>query len=62
MVGTPFYLAPELWENLEYSEKSDMWSLGVILYELCTFEKPFLGTNMEELKEKIQKNKFIKPN
>jgi serine/threonine protein kinase len=38
-VGTPFYLAPELWlseTNNSCSKQSDMWSLGVILYELCT--------------------------
>jgi serine/threonine protein kinase len=35
-VGTPFYLAPELWEDKESTKKSDIWALGVILYELCT--------------------------
>lgn len=34
-----------------------MWSLGVILYELCTFKKPFLADNIEDLKEKILKEK-----
>lgn len=34
MVGTPYYLAPELLENRPYSFKGDVWSLGVILYEV----------------------------
>jgi len=34
-VGTPFYLAPELWKNSSCSKKSDIWALGVILYEMC---------------------------
>lgn len=34
MVGTPYYLAPELLENKPYSFKGDVWSLGVILYEV----------------------------
>ena len=56
-VGTPFYLSPELWlENCEltYSYKSDIWALGVILYELCIFQKPFISDTIEGLKEKIQ--------
>jgi serine/threonine protein kinase len=57
-VGTPFYLAPELWEDNCYSKKSDIWSLGVILYELCTHKYPYYGNNMEELSAKILKEKY----
>ena len=49
-VGTPFYLAPEIWVGSQYTDKSDIWSLGVILYELCTFQKPYLASNVDELK------------
>lgn len=35
-VGTPFYLAPEIWDDQPYSMKSDMWALGVVLYELIS--------------------------
>ena len=53
-VGTPFYLAPELWEKpMKYGKKSDIWSLGVILYEMCCLEYPFPATKMDELKEKV---------
>ncbi len=42
-VGTPYYISPEIYENREYSYKTDIWSLGVVLYELCTLELPFDG-------------------
>lgn len=48
-VGTPFYLAPELWEDKECSKKSDIWAIGVILYELCTHKYPYFANTMEEL-------------
>ena len=57
-VGTPFYLAPELWEDKPCSKKSDIWSLGVILYELCTFKYPYPANNMEELQSKVLKEKY----
>ena len=55
-VGTPFYLAPELvYEETRqpYSAKSDVWALGVILYELCALRKPFTGQNESELYKSI---------
>lgn len=47
--GTPYYLAPELWNQAPYSKKADMFSLGVILYELMALQKPFSGSTMREL-------------
>jgi serine/threonine protein kinase len=41
IVGTPYYLSPELCEEKPYNNKSDIWSLGWILYELCTWKHPF---------------------
>ncbi len=35
LVGTPYYLAPEIIENKPYSFKGDIWSMGIVLYELC---------------------------
>lgn len=34
-VGTPFYLAPEIWQDKPCSKKTDVWALGVILFEIC---------------------------
>ena len=56
-VGTPYYLSPEICLNKPYDEKSDIWSLGVLLYELITLNKPFehqsqMGLFMKILKEK----------
>ncbi|KAF3847451.1 hypothetical protein F7725_020479, partial [Dissostichus mawsoni] len=39
-VGTPYYVAPEIWDNKPYNNKSDVWSLGCVLYELCTLRHP----------------------
>ena len=47
MVGTPYYLSPELCENAPYNEKSDVWALGVVAYELATLGFPFVAHNRE---------------
>ena len=46
VVGTPYYLSPEVCENKPYSYASDIWSLGVVLYELCAQCHPFQSSNL----------------
>jgi NIMA (never in mitosis gene a)-related kinase len=41
MIGTPFYIAPEVFQESPYSFEADIWSLGIILYEMCCLEYPF---------------------
>ena len=41
MVGTVMYMAPEVINSHPYTAESDIWSLGVILYEICTNNRPF---------------------
>lgn len=48
-IGTPYYLSPEICKSKPYSNKSDVWSLGCVLYELCTFKHPFDGSSMDDL-------------
>ncbi len=57
VVGTPYYLSPELCEEKPYNHKSDIWSLGCVLYEMCTYHYPFEATNRMALMIKILKNK-----
>ena len=57
VVGTPYYLSPELCEEKPYNHKSDIWSLGCVLYELCTFRYPFEALNRVALMVKILKSR-----
>ena len=43
ITGTPYYLSPEICEEKPYNNKSDIWSLGAVIYELCTFNPPFMA-------------------
>ena len=53
LVGTPFYLSPELCDRRPYDAKSDVWSLGVVLYETVTGKPPFRANGQAELFLKI---------
>jgi NIMA (never in mitosis gene a)-related kinase 1/4/5 len=43
VVGTPYYLSPEIVQSNKYGFATDIWSLGVVLYELCALRPPFNG-------------------
>ena len=52
-IGTPYYLSPELCKDLPYNDKSDVWSLGCVLYEMVTLRHPFEGKTRVEIYDKI---------
>lgn len=56
-VGTPYYMSPELIQGSPYDTKSDIWSLGCLVYELCTLHPPFQASSPTELAGKIIKGK-----
>jgi eukaryotic-like serine/threonine-protein kinase len=58
LVGSPSYMAPEVLAGEEAGPPSDVWALGVSLYELVTGDKPFRGKDAEELFQVIAKGKF----
>lgn len=57
IVGTPYYMSPEVCENKPYSYKSDVWALGCVLYELCTLKHAFAANNLLGLVYKIVQEK-----
>ena len=52
--GTPYYASPEIYSNEPYGKKSDIWSLGCVLYELTALKPPFLAKNIINLANKIK--------
>ncbi|CAM9738736.1 unnamed protein product, partial [Ectocarpus fasciculatus] len=52
-IGTPYYMSPEICQEKRYNHKSDMWSLGCVLYEMTCLRHAFEGNNMRLLVMKI---------
>lgn len=61
MVGTPYYLSPEIIQGKLYDNKSDIWSLGVLLYEMMTFKMPFEANTLPMLSMKIMRGNYTPP-
>jgi serine/threonine protein kinase len=59
-IGTPYFMSPEQNNSNCYDKKTDIWSLGCILYELITLVKPFEANNINMLNQKITKG-YYKP-
>lgn len=61
MIGTPYFLSPEILSSHPYSYKCDIWSLGILLYELMMFKLPFEGQNIFQLQNNITKGIITSP-
>lgn len=50
-------MSPQIFEHKKYTEKTDIWSLGAIFYEMLYGKNPFAGcANLLELKEQVKKD------
>lgn len=58
LCGTPIYMAPEIIKHKKYTNKSDLWSLGIIMYEMIYGKLPFKANNFIQLLKSINKNKI----
>ena len=67
ILGTPLYMSPDVVERLDnktnkkYNTSADLWSLGVITYELLTGTTPFVGSKYEEVFQNIEKGSYKLP-
>ncbi|XP_052680552.1 serine/threonine-protein kinase Nek4-like isoform X5 [Crassostrea angulata] len=58
LIGTPYYMSPELFSNKPYNHKSDVWALGCCVYEMATLKHAFNAKDMNSLVYKILKGKM----
>ncbi|KAF4743783.1 hypothetical protein FOZ63_005987, partial [Perkinsus olseni] len=58
VVGTPYYMSPELCRNEPYSFKSDVWALGCVLYELCMLQHAFRADSLWGLVYKVVSDNY----
>ena len=58
--GTPYYASPEVWKDEPYDVKSDVWSLGCVIYEMVTLKPPFQAEDMQGLYKRILKGQLPK--
>ena len=58
--GTPYYASPEVWKDQPYDSKSDIWSLGCVVYEITTLKPPFRANDMNGLYKRVLKGLYPK--
>ncbi|ESO07391.1 hypothetical protein HELRODRAFT_76519 [Helobdella robusta] len=58
LIGTPYYMSPEIFSNKPYNFKSDVWALGCCVFEMATLKHAFNGKDMNSLMYQIQRGKL----
>uniref|UniRef100_A0A8C1CAD4 Serine/threonine-protein kinase Nek4 n=2 Tax=Cyprinus carpio TaxID=7962 RepID=A0A8C1CAD4_CYPCA len=58
LIGTPYYMSPELFSNKPYNYKSDVWALGCCVYEMATLKHAFNAKDMNSLVYRIVEGKL----
>ena len=61
LIGTPFYMSPEQASGDKVGYQSDIYSLGIVLYEMVTGKKPYTGENSTAIIARISRGKFNSP-
>ena len=61
VIGSPFYLSPEVCQSQEYDYKCDIWALGCVMYEVCMLQHAFEGKKLLEIIDNITQGKLSKP-
>lgn len=61
LIGTPCYMSPEQAMGKKLTSQTDVFSIGIVLYEMVTAKKPFWGETAEEITAKIQRGKCRSP-
>ena len=61
LCGSPLYMAPEVLSEKQYDSRADLWSVGVMLFEMLVGHVPFSGNNIMHLKKVIEKNEAFLP-
>ncbi|CUG91988.1 protein kinase, putative [Bodo saltans] len=56
--GTPYYFSPELCKNRPYNNRSDIWAMGVVLYEMMTTKHPYDANSMQQLMQRIVRSTY----